>query len=61
MMPVNHLQSKNEPGGNGSDMMGSILWNGRDSHGRIVANGVYFYRVTINNDDPFWGKVLIVR
>lgn len=37
------------------------LWNGRDDAGTLVANGVYFYRITINGGDPFWGKVMVLR
>jgi hypothetical protein len=36
------------------------LWNGLDDHGRLVPNGVYFYRITIGSDKPAWGKILVV-
>ncbi|MCX7983298.1 MAG: hypothetical protein N3A63_00090 [Bacteroidetes bacterium] len=37
------------------------LWNGRDDRGHVVSNGVYFYSVSINNNTPVWGKILVVR
>ncbi len=37
------------------------IWNGRDDENNVVANGVYFYRVKIGNDEPLWGKVLVLR
>lgn len=37
------------------------IWDGRDDNGRIVANGVYFYRVRIGNAEPLWGKVMVLR
>ncbi len=37
------------------------VWNGMDSTGKTVDNGVYFYSVVINNQVPIWGKILVVR
>ena len=37
------------------------LWDGRDDQSRIVANGVYFYRLRINNDVPRFGKILVLQ
>ncbi len=37
------------------------IWNGRDDGGTQVTNGVYFYRVVINNGDPTWGKVMVLE
>jgi hypothetical protein len=37
------------------------IWNGEDDNKRIVANGVYFYRVIIGDDEPMWGKVLVLQ
>jgi hypothetical protein len=37
------------------------LWDGRDDKGKIVANGVYFYTVKINNDTPMYGKILVLQ
>lgn len=36
-------------------------WDGRGSAGKLVANGVYFYSVTVNNQTSAWGKILVVR
>ncbi|MCL5267832.1 MAG: hypothetical protein M1469_07000 [Bacteroidetes bacterium] len=36
-------------------------WNGLDDSGRMVDNGVYFYSVSVNNGNPLWGKILVVR
>ena len=37
------------------------IWNGRDDGDRVIANGVYFYRVKVGGDEPVWGKVLVLR
>ena len=37
------------------------VWNGLDDGGRMVDNGVYFYSVSVNNGNPLWGKILVVR
>lgn len=37
------------------------FWNGRDDNGNIVPNGVYFYRVDFDNDDPVFGKVIVLQ
>ena len=37
------------------------IWDGRDDTKRIVANGVYFYRITVEGNDPSWGKVMVLQ
>lgn len=37
------------------------IWNGQDDKGNQVTNGVYFYRVIVNNADPTWGKVMVLE
>ncbi|MBN2411838.1 hypothetical protein JXQ31_09100 [candidate division KSB1 bacterium] len=37
------------------------VWNGRNDYGDMVANGVYFYSVEIDNDGTYWGKIMIVN
>lgn len=37
------------------------FWNGKDEFGNVVSNGVYFYSVQIGNDEPVWGKILVIR
>ena len=37
------------------------IWNGKDDHGRRVANGVYFYSVSIAGNEPSWGKIFVVQ
>lgn len=37
------------------------IWNGLDEAGRQVANGVYFYRVIIDGNEPSWGKVMVLQ
>ncbi len=37
------------------------IWDGRDDNGSIVANGVYFYRIKVNDNDPMVGKILLVQ
>ena len=35
-------------------------WNGRDENNEIVPNGVYFFRIDIGNDEPLYGKILVL-
>lgn len=37
------------------------IWNGRDEAGSLVPNGLYFYRIDINNEKPLYGKIMAVR
>jgi photosystem II stability/assembly factor-like uncharacterized protein len=37
------------------------IWNGKNDNRSIVANGVYFYRVEINDQAPIWGKILVLK
>ncbi len=37
------------------------VWDGKDDRGNIVANGVYFFSITIENNSPMWGKIMVVR
>ncbi len=38
-----------------------VPWNGLGDAGGMVDNGVYFYSVTVSNQAPAWGKILVVR
>ena len=37
------------------------IWDGKDEHRRQVTNGPYFYQVIIDNDEPMWGKILVLQ
>ncbi len=37
------------------------IWDGRDDTGRFAANGVYFYQVRIDDDEPTWGKIMVLK
>ena len=37
------------------------IWDGKDDHQHVVANGAYVYQVIINNADPVWGKILVIQ
>ncbi|RMH63194.1 MAG: hypothetical protein D6677_07700 [Calditrichaeota bacterium] len=37
----------------------NVIWDGRDSFGRIVDTGVYFFRAVVGNKIS-WGKVVVV-
>ncbi len=37
------------------------FWDGRDENGSIVPNGVYFYRVEVNSEDPVFGKIMVLQ
>jgi len=36
------------------------VWDGRDQHGKIVPNGVYFYRIDLGNGSPLFGKIMVI-
>lgn len=38
----------------------AAVWDGRNKWGRMVANGVYFFRVQIGEDEH-WGKLIIMN
>lgn len=37
------------------------IWDGKDDDKRQVANGPYFYQVVVHDDDPMWGKILVLQ
>ncbi|MFQ5823713.1 MAG: hypothetical protein ACE5JB_06635 [bacterium] len=37
------------------------IWDGRDSRGVQVDNGVYFYRLDLEGEGSFWGKVIVLN
>lgn len=37
------------------------VWNGRNELGEIVANGVYFYKIKLQGQSAFWGKVMVLN
>ena len=37
------------------------VWNGRNDLGDLVANGVYFYRIRVEGEGEWWGKVMVVN
>lgn len=37
------------------------IWDGRDSRGVQVDNGVYFYRLDLDDEGSFWGKVIVLN
>jgi ligand-binding sensor domain-containing protein len=37
------------------------VWDGRDDLGRRVSNGVYFYRIELEDNDPQWGKIFVLQ
>ncbi|MCB0725047.1 MAG: hypothetical protein KDC73_10095 [Ignavibacteriae bacterium] len=36
-------------------------WDGKNDNGVQVANGVYFYRIQVDNEDEYWGKILVLQ
>jgi hypothetical protein len=37
------------------------IWDGTTDNRERVANGVYFYRVVINDGEPRWGKIMVLQ
>ena len=38
-----------------------IVWDGTNDKGKVVANGVYFYRIELDSGDDLWGKVVVIK
>ena len=55
--PVRELALKQARSGQGYHY---INWDGRDDDGELVANGVYFYRLSTDDGDQAFGKVLVL-
>ena len=36
-------------------------WDGRDDNGKILPNGVYIYRVDVNDEEPLFGKIIYLQ
>ncbi len=36
-------------------------WDGRDEDGNVVPNGVYFYRIDFDSDNPVFGKIIVLQ
>lgn len=37
------------------------FWDGRNDNGEVVPNGVYFYRVDVDSEEPVFGKILVLQ
>ncbi len=37
------------------------FWDGTDDNGNLLPNGVYFYTVEIDDDDPLFGKIIYMQ
>jgi hypothetical protein len=37
------------------------IWDGKNDDGKTVANGVYIYRLQIDNGEPAFGKILVLQ
>jgi hypothetical protein len=37
------------------------VWDGKNEIGEMVANGVYFYQITLSGGKTLWGKVMVVN
>jgi hypothetical protein len=40
---------------------GTIAWNQRDLRGKLVANGLYYFRLVEAGQSDRWAKILILR
>ena len=55
--PVRELAAKQPRSGQGYHY---VNWDGRDDDGDLVANGVYFYRLSTDAGDQAFGKVVVL-
>jgi len=56
---MNHIKTifNNVKSGN---LIQEDIWDGSDNNSKTVANGIYFYRVRIDNEN-IWGKILVLK
>lgn len=48
--------------GTGTGTNGVVdFWDGKDDDGKIVPNGVYFYRVDVSGESPVFGKIIVLQ
>jgi len=38
-----------------------IVWDGTNDKQKVVANGVYFYRIQLDSGEDLWGKVVVIK
>jgi len=50
------VDGKSRPAGDFAE-----VWDGRNTLGDMVANGVYFYKVSLSPGAALWGKVMVVN
>jgi hypothetical protein len=44
-----------------SDREEEDVWNGKTDFGGKVANGVYFYSIEANGQEPIYGKIMVLN
>jgi len=37
------------------------IWDGKNENNSFATNGVYFYQLVIDHDEPRWGKILVIQ
>ena len=37
------------------------FWDGTDDNGNLLPNGVYFYSVEMDNEEPLFGKIIYLQ
>lgn len=38
-----------------------VTWDGKSDAGEILSNGVYFYRIEIGDEEPLYGKIIVMQ
>lgn len=48
---------------NADDLNNGVIdfWDGKDDNGNPVPNGVYFYRIEVDDENPVFGKILVLQ
>lgn len=44
-----------------TDDVERVSWDGKDDSGSVVSNGVYFYRIEIDGQEPLFGKIIVMK
>jgi len=57
---MDHVVELNNSHSAGSNGESEIIWDGRNSRGNIVANGVYFCKLNVSGQE-YWTKLVVVN
>ncbi len=58
---MNHVRTVIQNATRTNNDVNFVIWDGKNDDGYVVANAVYFYRIEVDDETPFWGKVILMK